>query len=109
LWSANGIPVCSVLGSQFSQQLIPDGGGGAIVTWEDLRTGNTNIYAQRISGAGTAMWAANGVEVCIAPSTQSIPQLTGDGSGGAIIAWMDERELPDDKVAALMAAAAEVP
>jgi hypothetical protein len=91
LWAANGIPVCNVLGSQFSQQLIPDGGSGAIVTWEDQRTGNTNIYAQRISGTGVAMWTANGVEVCIAPYTQSIPQLTGDGSGGAIIAWQDRR------------------
>ena len=91
MWTANGVPICTASGSQGSPQIIPDGAGGAIITWEDSRSDNSDIYAQRVDGSGSVQWVADGVPVCTAIYIQWQPQLTSDGSGGAIIAWADMR------------------
>ncbi|MGF2410803.1 T9SS type A sorting domain-containing protein [Ferruginibacter sp.] len=89
-WTSNGIAICTASGIQFTHQLIADATGGAIIAWEDRRTGR-DIYAQRINASGAAQWAANGIIVCNDASTQSEPQLVARISGGTIIIWTDER------------------
>jgi len=38
--------------------VVSDGAGGAIVTWQDYRSGAAyDIYAQRINGSGVVQWA----------------------------------------------------
>ena len=90
-WTANGVAVCSQSGNQTWVRVAPDNAGGAILCWMDLRNGNYDIYAQRISSAGATAWTAGGVAICTASQTQGNPALIGDGSGGAIITWMDQR------------------
>jgi len=42
-----------------------DGAGGAIIVWQDKRNGsNFDIYAQRVSGTGNALWTVNGLAIC---------------------------------------------
>jgi len=93
MWSQNGIPLCSAGGIQDAPQICPDGSGGAIVAWEDGRPGSGDqyIFAQRISSSGSIQWTANGVAICNAPGYHATPQLCSDGSGGAIITWVDGR------------------
>ncbi len=97
LWTANGVPLCSAVNHQNNQNIIPDGSGGAIVTWEDNRAGNSTIfynprvYAQRVNGSGVPQWTANGVAVANFPSGETRPVLVSNGAGGAIIAWKDYR------------------
>ena len=78
-------------------QLVPDGSGGAIITWVDNRDDNSQIYAQRIDANGSALWAANGIAVCTAATHQYGVMAISDGSGGAIITWQGDRfdGLPD--------------
>jgi hypothetical protein len=90
-WSANGVPVVALSGTQFGARLARDGGGGVIVTWQDSRTGANDIYAQRLNGSGVAQWTVNGRFVCTASGSQSVPRIVSDGQGGAIIAWRDNR------------------
>lgn len=90
-WTAQGVGVCTATDNQDGPQLISDGSGGAIVTWQDYRSSVYRVYAQRISSAGAAQWSADGIRVCTEVFGQTSPQLTGDGSGGAIIAWQDSR------------------
>jgi len=54
IWTANGVPICMSSGEQRAQQLVSDCSGGAIIAWEDLRNGSSNIdvYAQRVDAAG---------------------------------------------------------
>ena len=40
---------------------------------------------------GQPLWTANGQVVCDAPNDQFEPKLVRDGSGGAVIAWIDYR------------------
>lgn len=83
--------VCNFSGSQTNVQLIADGTGGAIAVWEDTRNASTDIYAQRISSTGAIMWATDGVPLCTAAFNQLTPKIVTDGAGGAVIAWIDDR------------------
>ncbi|HEU4365653.1 MAG TPA: T9SS type A sorting domain-containing protein [Candidatus Krumholzibacteria bacterium] len=91
-WTADGVAVCTAAGSQLEPQLVSDGAGGAIITWDDTRAGSVvHVYAQRINSAGTPLWTANGALVSGNFEDQYNPRITTDGAGGAIIAWQDER------------------
>jgi predicted lipoprotein with Yx(FWY)xxD motif len=90
-WASDGVAICAALGGQEEHKIIPDGTGGAIVVWKDRRTGNSDIYAQRVNASGAVQWASDGVPLCTANSDQYDPRITSDGAGGAIIAWVDSR------------------
>ncbi len=91
-WALNGIPVCIAPEDQADPRIASDGAGGAIITWQDIRSDAAyDIYAQRVNGAGAMQWATNGVPVCATGGRQWLPQVVSDGAGGAIIAWQDGR------------------
>jgi predicted lipoprotein with Yx(FWY)xxD motif len=90
-WTANGMALCTATGDQSNQQITSDDAGGAIVTWNDYRSGNNDIYAQRVNTSGAVQWAANGVALCTSTGDQTAPQITSDGTGGAIVTWNDYR------------------
>ena len=72
--------------------MVSDGQGGGIVVWYDFRSGtNSDIYAQRVNGAGLVQWTVDGVAICTAVGDQLVPQIIADGSGGAIMVWEDRR------------------
>ncbi|MBN2027212.1 MAG: hypothetical protein JW854_10690, partial [Actinobacteria bacterium] len=52
-----------------------------------------DIYAQRVDSSGTPQWTTNGVEIGGTGVDYGAwdPCITTDGSGGAIVAWMDDR------------------
>ncbi len=51
LWGENGVVVSSAGGNQKNPAgMIPSGTDYAIVTWDDNRNGNSDIYAQRVDG-----------------------------------------------------------
>ena len=92
LWTGDGLAVCTSVGDQNNPAIVPDGVGGAIVAWEDYRSGaSIDIYAQRLNGAGTVSWAADGVPVCTAANHQLTPKVVSDGSGGGVVSWADSR------------------
>jgi len=91
-WALNGVAVCAYTSTQREPEMISDGAGGAIISWEDTRDIDTRIYAQRIDPNGNVLWATNGVAVCGAlDSRQEHHRMVSDGAGGAIIAWVDWR------------------
>lgn len=89
-WASNGVRISSSNTTR-NPTIISDGSGGAIITWQDFRSGTGDIYAQRINAAGTIQWTSNGVAICVSANTQRYPTITSDGSGGSIIAWEDVR------------------
>src|SRR5437867_2499656 len=54
--SNNGVSVCAETADQGSAQVIANGAGGALVTWQDRRRGNYDIYVQRIGPDGAPVW-----------------------------------------------------
>lgn len=90
LWGKGGIGVCEAAGNQTNPQIISSG-ISVIISWQDYRSGNCDIYAQKLNMSGSSVWMKDGIPVCTAPTNQLEPQLADDGAGGAIIAWYDYR------------------
>ncbi|MHB8895678.1 MAG: hypothetical protein ACYC99_10960 [Candidatus Geothermincolia bacterium] len=95
-WPVNGVELRGngLSHNALDPQIIPDGAGGAIVTWEDRRSGSElHIYAQKVNVAGKVQWVENGLELrgAGAPGYGQEPEITSDGSGGAIVTWQDHR------------------
>lgn len=90
-WAHDGVPVCTAAGSQMAVRAERNEQGGAIIAWQDSRSGEYRAYAQRVDQTGASLWSDNGVAVCTAPGRQEQPVITGTGSGGAIITWEDRR------------------
>ncbi|MGQ0722144.1 MAG: T9SS type A sorting domain-containing protein [Candidatus Eiseniibacteriota bacterium] len=95
LWADNGVALCVATNAQALPRIVSDGTGGAIVTWRDPRNGTTNfdVYARRITASGTPLWTTDGVAVCSAAGNQLDPVIASDEAGGAVIAWMDLRNV----------------
>jgi hypothetical protein len=91
LWAADGEAITTATGNQDYMEMIPDGSGGAILTWRDQRSGFNDVYAQLVDRRGDAQWTGDGLPVCVLSGSQTFPVLTTDGGGGAIIAWDDAR------------------
>jgi hypothetical protein len=99
-WTANGVGICTAAFNQpnatSSLSIVPDNTNGAIIAWDDNRANNTttglDIYAQKISSAGTVTWTANGVAIATRTgSNQRTTSIVPDNANGAIIAWLDGR------------------
>ena len=91
---ANGLALCTAVDDQFRAAIAPDESGGVVVAWQDERTGTGDIYAQRVNSAGTSLWTTDGIAVCSQASHQESPDIASDGSGGAVVVWMDWRISP---------------
>ena len=91
-WTADGVPVCIAPGDRFVYSIISDGQGGAIISWEDGRSGSgRDIYAERIDSYGFPEWTVNGTPICTATGEQHFATIASDGAGGAMITWEDDR------------------
>lgn len=90
-WPTNGITVSAAIGDQLWPSLAYDGDGGVIIAWADNRRGDWDIFAQRVLSDGTTAWSTDGITICAAVYTQTLPWLAPSGIGGAIIAWEDYR------------------
>jgi hypothetical protein len=83
--------VSAAANNQTLPTIAADGAGGAVVTWEDIRSGASDIYAQRLDASGAPLWTPNGIAVCAASGGQITPAIAPDGAGGAFVTWRDGR------------------
>jgi hypothetical protein len=88
-WPTGGTPLCVEAGDQSDLQMIPDGVGGAIVAWEDLRSGTSRVYVRRVLATGhlSAGWQSGGTPVGTPEALQETPAISPDGAGGVFVAW----------------------
>ena len=90
-WAEYGIPICTADYGQSAPRIVPDGAGGAIILWADYRTGQYDIYAQRVNADGDTLWAANGIPIDTSEGDQWGLEAVPDGEGGAYLSWLDSR------------------
>jgi len=93
-WTEDGVVICNDLGNQQKPKICPDGNGGAIITWFDMRDDAGDIYAQKVDKDGNIQWSNNGKVICNSTNEQSYPMIFPTGTGGAIITWEDYRNNP---------------
>ena len=90
-WATDGILVGSGIYKQISPNVVSDGAGGAILTWQDSCCGSWDVKSQRVSGTGTLLWTAGGVVVANATNSQTSFDAVTDSAGGCIYSWQDYR------------------
>ncbi len=57
-WPAQGTALCTSVKDQSAASIVTNGGGGAIVGWQDLRNGlDSDIYSQRVLASGVTVVA----------------------------------------------------
>jgi hypothetical protein len=101
VWGNRGLALCTEPHVQRSIVATTDGGGGAILAWEDSRRGGDfgpmTVFAQRVDVHGMPMWTLQGMAAAPVdglngfPANQLVPVVVADGAGGAIVAWIDDR------------------
>jgi hypothetical protein len=93
-WPVNGVQINSSAALQTQPISVQDGVGGMFVVWQDLRSGNVDIYVQRVTAVGTvaAGWPLSGLPVCTAPGHQYLGGVAYDNLDGVLISWADGRD-----------------
>jgi hypothetical protein len=77
--------------------MMGDGTGGGLIVWADGRTApGWDLYAQKFDGSGAALWLLSGMPVATGAYFQGSHAVVGDGRGGAVVAFEDNRSLTDD-------------
>jgi len=74
-----------------SPAMAADTSGGFMVAWLDSRSGQDEIYAQRMDLGGSMQWAENGVAICTGAVDPENLVISSDASGGATVAWQESR------------------
>ena len=98
-WGTYGIGICTATGHQFYPEIVSDGAAGAYVVWEDSRSGDKDVYAQRVNSSGTALWTTNGMVIVTWGADQELPQVAKFWSGGIVVVWTDTRSGTEDIMA----------
>jgi hypothetical protein len=77
-------------------QIAEDGVGGALVAFSDDSIpplgGTFRLRVQRIDSSGNFLWGQTGVRVSLSETNQGGHAIVPDGSGGCIVAWIDEAD-----------------
>jgi hypothetical protein len=91
-WIPEGSPI-AVGTSAARAQIASDGHGGAFLAWDDVRSGDRDVYATFLdpSGAQAPGWTVNGTPVCVATGDQISVSMDAVPGGGAVMAWQDGR------------------
>jgi hypothetical protein len=91
-WALNGVAAVTALGGDISPSIISDGANGVIVSCN----GNF-VYGQQIDSSGINLWEQEGLIISSSENNSNVASIS-DGFGGAIFAWIDERNGPDGDV-----------
>ena len=91
-WKENGVAVSIAKGNQNYPVITSDGAGGAYIAWSDMRSGESDIYIQRIDIAGNALWIEDGWGICTETGIQNYVNIDNDGAGGVSLVWNDSHK-----------------
>ena len=62
----------------------------AILTFQDIRNVNNDVFAYRISPDGEFVWGEDGIEISTGPAFDVTPKVTVTNAGNAVFAWQAE-------------------
>jgi hypothetical protein len=89
VWQVDGLPVCKASDNQEFCQVASCEGNTFVIVWQDYRSRDANIFAQKMNLEGKSLWKVDGAKVCDVAGNQERPQIAGDAD--PIIIWNDYR------------------
>jgi hypothetical protein len=89
VWGQNGILVSSEPQETWitDYDLTVDAEEHAVITFTDIRTGNNNPVAYRISPSGEMIWGATGIMLANNDNFDPSPKVCATENGNAVFAW----------------------
>jgi len=85
--------ILGVLPEQWQAEIIEDGEGGVIVSYQDNQVVGTDftsrVRVQRVDSNGNFLWGQTGVRVTVEEKNHGGQHLVSDGAGGCVILWQD--------------------
>jgi len=70
--------------------LAVDAEANALVTFADIRDGNSNIHVYKISPNGDFLWGADGITLTDDANFKGAPTVTATNNGDVVVVWMQE-------------------
>ncbi len=90
-WPLDGMSISGASETESRALAVPDGAGGAVVTWQGLmnQPNVINLFATHVMAAGVVdpAWPAGGTTLSFRQKLQSHAEIASDGAGGAFVAW----------------------
>ena len=98
VWTTDGVSICSDSSTQTLPEICTDGSSGAIVVWEDYRTGSSAVYGQRINPDGQVQWITDGKFLSPLSTTCTKPNLIYENSGSVYFVWEIEMQIMETNI-----------
>ena len=70
----------------------------AIMVWQDVRTGDNNIFAYRMAPDGSFVWGEDGIQLSTGPGFVASPIVTVTAANNAVFAWQSEGDIVMQKL-----------
>jgi len=90
LWGENGLLVSNNTSmswlTDWDMEVDPD--TCAILVFQDIRNGNNNVYAYRVSPSGEMLWGENGVSLSPNPDFNVTPDVEITAAGSYVFNWV---------------------
>jgi hypothetical protein len=88
-WPEGGREVCVAYGHQGAPRLAGDGAGGVFLVWQDHRSGDAEVYLQRIQGSGELYsgWPSGGAALSAAAGPDMAPAIVWTEEIPGLVAW----------------------
>jgi len=91
-WIENGVAVRQGVHIEWQRSGDVGFAGEMIMAWSDTRTGDRDIYMQKVDTTGALLWGPTGIRATVADGRQEDPVMVSDGAGGAFLGWIDYRD-----------------
>jgi hypothetical protein len=100
LWADDGLLISNNLSMSWLTDwgLAVDQDECAVLVFQDIRNGNNNIYAYRISPQGEFLWGSNGLALSNNTDFEAAPIVTITAQNNAVFAWSRENTIMIQKV-----------
>jgi len=72
----------------------------AIICFQDIRNGDNDVFAYRISPEGEFVWGEDGIEMSTGPAFDASPKVIVTNAGNAIFAWQADSVVIIQKISA---------
>lgn len=94
LWNNDGLKISDheTMTWVTEYDMILDKDENVILVTQDIRTGNSNIFAYKISPSGEFIWGNDGLQLTNTPGFDPAPQVTVTSNNDLIFLWAEEPE-----------------
>jgi hypothetical protein len=88
-WTTGGILISNHTQNSWLSDwdLTTDSTGNCVLAFNDVRDGNPNVYAYKITPSGGFAWGADGIALTTATEDEYAPKICVNGSNNTIVVW----------------------